>query len=467
MGAQLALTLALAGVLALAPVANAATLTIEQGDDWRPGHFVTTSVMRACGSGDLGLGYPSDAGARPLVATWRFDCPTGPARDTEGDHDGILSGPDRVPGGVFDTRAARFDGTDDAIWVPTDPELNPDAFTLAFWVNPDTTGEQQFLVTKAGDADRGYAVDLTSEDRFRLQIGTGTGYTALATDTQAVAGQWYHVAATYDAETEAAQLFVNGSLDAESTEMGTIADDDDPLVFGTHANAPDLARFDGRLDEIRFYDDALAPATVDRISLDYADGLLDGTYETTLEHEITRIWRSVTVHATVPTWTDAWLFIVPVDEDGNQLDKQRIILNSTTQTVDLDLPVSSDLRIEVEGWSHLPGRTWAIEQIDIDYALDHDADRLATVDEQALGTDPHDPDTDDDGLDDGPEVHTWGTDPLDADTDGDLHRDGTEVDEGADPLDALSIPLVVTATPGTGIQETKTLGATDPLPPVR
>jgi len=52
-----------------------------------------------------------------------------------------------------------------------------------------------------------------------------------------------------------------------------------------------------------------------------------------------------------------------------------------------------------------------------------------------LGTDPNDPDTDDDGLNDGPEVNTHNTDPLVDDTDGDGLDDGDEVNiYGTDPL---------------------------------
>jgi hypothetical protein len=44
---------------------------------------------------------------------------------------------------------------------------------------------------------------------------------------------------------------------------------------------------------------------------------------------------------------------------------------------------------------------------------DMDGDALLDVDEAASGTDPHNPDTDGDGFDDGQEVLQMGTDPLD------------------------------------------------------
>ena len=66
---------------------------------------------------------------------------------------------------------------------------------------------------------------------------------------------------------------------------------------------------------------------------------------------------------------------------------------------------------------------------------DPDGDGLPTGQEGPLGTNPNDPDTDDDGLSDGVEVNTHHTDPLNSDTDGDGLIDGAEVNvHGTDPL---------------------------------
>lgn len=68
---------------------------------------------------------------------------------------------------------------------------------------------------------------------------------------------------------------------------------------------------------------------------------------------------------------------------------------------------------------------------------DSDGDDLPDQQEGTIGTDPHDPDTDDDGLSDGQEVNTTGTDPLDDDTDSDGLTDGAEVDvHGTSPTEA-------------------------------
>jgi hypothetical protein len=71
--------------------------------------------------------------------------------------------------------------------------------------------------------------------------------------------------------------------------------------------------------------------------------------------------------------------------------------------------------------------------------IDADGDGLSNCQELAQGTDPSDPDSDDDGLTDGAEVNVHGTNPLDADSDDDGLTDGAEVNvHGTNPLDADS-----------------------------
>ena len=74
--------------------------------------------------------------------------------------------------------------------------------------------------------------------------------------------------------------------------------------------------------------------------------------------------------------------------------------------------------------------------------LDLDGDGLEYDDEIFYGTDPNDPDTDHDGLNDYDEIFVYGTDPLLRDTDGDGAADGAEIALGSDPLDSASdVPL--------------------------
>ncbi|RLC74543.1 MAG: calcium-binding protein [Chloroflexi bacterium] len=85
-----------------------------------------------------------------------------------------------------------------------------------------------------------------------------------------------------------------------------------------------------------------------------------------------------------------------------------------------------------------------------------DNDGLSFDEEQKYGTDPYDPDTDDDGIIDGDEVHKYGTNPLKVDSDEDGITDYEELFEyGTNPLDV--------DTDGDGLyDDVEVLKGTDP-----
>jgi len=78
-------------------------------------------------------------------------------------------------------------------------------------------------------------------------------------------------------------------------------------------------------------------------------------------------------------------------------------------------------------------------------SLDEDGDGLTNDQEAAIGTDPFNPDSDNDGLFDKEEVVVYKTDPLNPDTDGDTYLDGSEVKSGYNPSgpgELLQIPPI-------------------------
>ena len=99
--------------------------------------------------------------------------------------------------------------------------------------------------------------------------------------------------------------------------------------------------------------------------------------------------------------------------------------------------------------------------------VDSDGDGLSDDEEVALGTDPNNPDTDGDLLDDGEEVNVQGTDPLDPDTDNGGVNDGTEVlVDGTDPLDPADDRVPAVDTDGDGLTDDVEIGlGTDPNDP--
>jgi MYXO-CTERM domain-containing protein len=98
--------------------------------------------------------------------------------------------------------------------------------------------------------------------------------------------------------------------------------------------------------------------------------------------------------------------------------------------------------------------------VQIEVGADDDGDGLTNVREGGLGTDPNDPDSDDDGVGDGVEVDTWGSSPLDADSDDDGLLDGTEDADGDGVLDPGESSPVEADTDGDGLYDGTERGLT-------
>ncbi|MFO7678736.1 MAG: protein kinase [Chloroflexota bacterium] len=99
----------------------------------------------------------------------------------------------------------------------------------------------------------------------------------------------------------------------------------------------------------------------------------------------------------------------------------------------------------------------AVAMTTLDAGSDPDQDGLSNAQEQALGTDPNNPDSDNDGLNDGEEVNIYFTNPLNPDSDNDGLKDGAEVElgtfvnvpdsDGDGLLDGIDPDPLATSTP--------------------
>lgn len=78
-------------------------------------------------------------------------------------------------------------------------------------------------------------------------------------------------------------------------------------------------------------------------------------------------------------------------------------------------------------WIQAGGYYGSVGALTLNVDFDNDGDGLSNTRETSLGTNPNNPDTDGDGLQDGAEVNFYGTNPNNPDTDGDGLSDGAEV----------------------------------------
>lgn len=229
---------------------------------------IPVSVSVSVFGGDLSTG---------LAAHWGFDSGTvsdGTVSDQSGNgNDGTLVGDPTVVSGGAIGDALELGGAAEVVQVDHDASLQVQTgdFTLAAWVKPQSTTNQQGIISKKTD-------DGVGDDQLAYQITLG-GYSGLGGTGQTLdptfacntgselvasgagqslsADQWYHLAVTFEHDTSAVEWYVDGSSTGTETLPGTPLTNDQELFLGAHFAAggnPDSA-LAGVLDEVRIYDE--------------------------------------------------------------------------------------------------------------------------------------------------------------------------------------------------------------------
>jgi ELWxxDGT repeat protein len=194
-----------------------------------------------------------------LVGWWTGD---GSAEDLIGLNDGLAqNGATYATGRVG--QAFSLDGINDRVRILFSGgfDFTPGGqFTLETWVSPTPRSQFQATVVKAplsGVWDWGLYVD--GANRFM----TGLHNQTAATSTTVVqAGQWYHVAVTYD--NGSWKLYVNGVLESQAT--GVFISQSNGLLSIGSKGEPLTDPYAGLIDEVSIYNRALSAAEIQSIN---------------------------------------------------------------------------------------------------------------------------------------------------------------------------------------------------------
>ncbi len=167
--------------------------------------------------------------------------------------------------------AVDFNGVNQQVNVGT-MDVSGTGLTLLGWFSADDFGTaDQRIISKAlstgANAEQDHSwmlstVQISGEHvlRFRVDAG-GTTDTLIASSGSLVAGRWYFAAATYDDATGVMNLFLNGTAVGSKVHSSGGAVGVDPtraVVIGANPNG--YGFFDGRIDDVAVFDQALTQA---------------------------------------------------------------------------------------------------------------------------------------------------------------------------------------------------------------
>ena len=193
-----------------------------------------------------------------VVGMWLFDEDGGDmAEDSSGKgNDGVFMGdPDWVDG-KFGT-ALEFDGAGSYVDIANSESLNSESFTLSLWAQPNQLRIQGLM-------------DKIPAPHWRIFMNSPAGaveFDALpgeianiATPVTAV-GEWSHIAATYDADTEIAKIYFNGAFIRQAAGV----DMNNTSPSNINIASPENSRFSGIIDDVGFFNVVLEEEDIQTI----------------------------------------------------------------------------------------------------------------------------------------------------------------------------------------------------------
>jgi len=206
----------------------------------------------------------TDSEAAPeLVSRWKLDESSGTnAADSSGNsHNGTLTGGSWAPtSGKFDGAISLGAATSDRVEVPT-TGMSASAATVSIWARIEGTqsGCRYLFGHTSSPPNWSSRIQLYMDNSDnQLDLGLGDTHTKSLNITTLSADTWYHIALTWDSGDYV--VYVDGISQAGGTytglsSLGSYAD------IGNNGGTRNEA-FQGLLDEVRVYDQALSKYTV-------------------------------------------------------------------------------------------------------------------------------------------------------------------------------------------------------------
>jgi len=205
------------------------------------------------------------------AAHWKFDEGSGTSvGDSSGNnHVGTMYGVPSWIGGKVGSGALQFDGTNDYVEVGTNNVFNAQIFTVACWLyTPDGQTDFAYIRRVGGWFMRKWTVD----NEWDVVIENLTSrYGVSSTQTQAFPdSQWHHYAVVVDNTTTSActvTFYIDGvkiiMVPPDGVSTLNFPSSTGSLYIGQYDAS---YRWNGRIDDMRFYDEALSDSEIQALS---------------------------------------------------------------------------------------------------------------------------------------------------------------------------------------------------------
>lgn len=156
--------------------------------------------------------------------------------------------------------AAHFNGFNSYIQVPNNDMLNfQDALSIACWIKIDEFLLHEQHPVSHGSWQNRYKISI-GDQKIRFTVKTVIRIKDLDSKTVPVTGTWVHLAVVYTGTDM--EIWLDGKLDAFTSQTGLISKTAVDLVFGQNLPGDNNNNFKGTLDAVSIFDYGLSQAQI-------------------------------------------------------------------------------------------------------------------------------------------------------------------------------------------------------------
>ncbi|KKK52524.1 hypothetical protein LCGC14_3104060, partial [marine sediment metagenome] len=160
-----------------------------------------------------------------------------------------------------------FDGVGspaDQARVTSHSDFDIDRFTLSAWIKPDFQGTYYDRIITKGDDSNWALLRNSTGGALLFYVVTDSGWKGVWGSTFVNDNTWHHIGGTYDGTN--VRLFIDGVEDPSSPTSvagapGMVYTSAD-ILFGETSEGTPREPYEGGLDEVLIYDQALSPAEI-------------------------------------------------------------------------------------------------------------------------------------------------------------------------------------------------------------
>jgi hypothetical protein len=225
--------------------------------------------------GDLTLNSGNLMGEDLLTGHWKMNEGSGTATAdaSESGNTGTLENgavwtADTAPITPPNPYAVAFDGTDDDVRIPHSTVFSTPHITVSAWIKADTWMTESWRGCVVGKDDwsggsHGFNLRTGANGTLSFVVGTAGGWKDAVTAALMAAGTWTHIAGTYDGTT--VRAYINGVERGTAVGGGDMLASSFDLLIGRAPN-DGARRFDGIIDDVRIFSEALSPGEIQALA---------------------------------------------------------------------------------------------------------------------------------------------------------------------------------------------------------